>query len=187
MLGVIDVVTLQPIQKMRIKLEEEAIRKVVPVFDELETMRIPVKAEVVKNIFKKKHAADSLIIFKAINKGEFVGAAIETFSDEGFSGRIRLMAGFLPDGTIYKIEVLEHSETPGLGDKMEVGKGKFPDQFLGKNPRDFKLIVQQDDGEVDAITAATITSRAYCDAVDRAYNVFKKVFIDNNEGGKSDE
>ena len=188
LLGAVYSVTEKPISETQDRIKNEAIQKVVPAFDKLETMRFPVEAEVVQNIFKKEQAADSLTIYKALNDDKWVGTAVETFSDKGFSGRIRLMVGFLPDGTIQKIEVLNHSETPGLGDKMEVGKSPFPKQFLEKNPKSFNLIVKKDGGDVDAITAATISSRAYCDAVQTAYDVFKKMFInDVNEGGNSDE
>ncbi len=81
------------------------------------------------------------------------------------------MAGFKPDGTIINITVLEHKETPGLGTKMT--EPSFKDQFMDKNPVEYELKVKKDGGPVDAITAATISSRAYCDAVQRAYNTLK--------------
>jgi len=76
------------------------------------------------------------------------------------------MAGFLADGTIHNVVVLNHKETPGLGTKMT--EPKFSDQFNGKDPDDFDLRVKKDGGDVDAITAATVSSRAYCDALQRA-------------------
>ena len=100
--------------------------------------------------------------------------AVLTFTKNGFSGQIDLMVGFLSDGTIHAIEVIAHKETPGLGDKMESGKSNFSVQFEGKNPETFKLAVRKDGGEVDAITASTISSRAYCEAVQRAYDAFIK-------------
>ena len=51
---------------------------------------------------------------------------------------------------------------------------EFKDQFTNKNPADFRLSVKKDGGPVDAITAATISSRAFCDAVQRAYNTLQK-------------
>ena len=90
---------------------------------------------------------------------------------------IKIMVGFRPDGTLYDVAVLEHIETPGLGDKMEKEKSydkrtgeSWTSQFIGIDPATFSLMVRQDDGDVDAITAATITSRAFCDAVQRAYD-----------------
>jgi len=100
--------------------------------------------------------------------------AINTFTNEGFSGNIELMVGFLEDGTIYNTAVLSHKETPGLGDKMDKKKSNFPDQFSGKNPAEFNLKVKKDGGDVDAITAATISSRAFCDALTRAYKTLEK-------------
>ena len=81
------------------------------------------------------------------------------------------MVGFKPDGTIFKSAVLDQKETPGLGDKM---KTKWKDQFNEKHPTTFKLAVKKDGGDVDAITASTITSRAFCDAVTRAYEGYMK-------------
>jgi electron transport complex protein RnfG len=82
------------------------------------------------------------------------------------------MAGFKPDGTIINISVLQQKETPGLGTK--ISDPGFKDQFMEKNPADFQLKVIKDGGQVDAITAATISSRAFCDAIERAYNTLQK-------------
>lgn len=85
------------------------------------------------------------------------------------------MVGLLPDGSIKNIQLLEHAETPGLGDKMSKSKSDWSEQFNGKNPAEFTLKVTKDPGkvnEVSAITAATISSRAYTDAVDRAYKAY---------------
>jgi electron transport complex protein RnfG len=77
--------------------------------------------------------------------------------------------------------VLSQKETPGLGDKM---KTKWKDQFNGKNPKEFNMKVKKDGGEVDAITASTITSRAFCDATQKAYDAYIKNFeVQENKGG----
>lgn len=117
--------------------------------------------------------ADSLILYPAYKEGEFVGGAVETYSKNGFSGMIKLIVGHKSDGTIISIAVLSHSETPGLGDKISKGKSDFPVQFEGKDPEDFKLSVKKDQGDVDAITASTISSRAYCEAVELAWKAFE--------------
>ena len=75
--------------------------------------------------------------------------------------------------------VISHAETPGLGAKMT--EPAFYSQFEGKNPASFRLSVTKDGGDVDAITASTITSRAFCDAVDRAYRAFQKIVNDNSK------
>ncbi|MCL2682068.1 MAG: RnfABCDGE type electron transport complex subunit G [Bacteroidales bacterium] len=156
--GIADVVTAEPIALAKQARLEAAIRVVLPEFDRLEepdTITVD---------------GGELIFYMAYNNDEFVGTAIATFSNRGFSGQIRLMAGFLPDGTIYNIDVLRHSETPGLGDKIEHRKSTWPQQFRGQNPATFNLRVRKDGGDVDAITAATITARAYTDAVQRAFD-----------------
>ena len=121
---------------------------------------------------------DSLEVYPAKNGDEIVGYAIRSYTNNGFSGFIGFMVGFTPDGAIYNINVLEHKETPGLGTKMVPDgtpeKPEFKDQFKGKNPVEFTLKVRKDGGQVDAITAATISSRAFCDGVQRAYNTFEK-------------
>ena len=108
---------------------------------------------------------DTLYLYTARKGDEILGTAVETFTNKGFSGEFKLMVGFDPDGSIIDIAVIKHAETPGLGDKMEKGKSDFSVQFMGKHPDNFNLAVKKDRGDVDAITASTITSRAYCDAV----------------------
>lgn len=105
-------------------------------------------------------------------QGNLLGAAVKTYSNAGFSGRIELMVGLLADGTINKVSVLQQSETPGLGANMV--NAKFKDQFNGKSPNNgFKLSVTKDGGDVDAITAATISSRAFAEAVKTACDGFE--------------
>jgi electron transport complex protein RnfG len=122
-----------------------------------------------------------IILYTAKKGDELVGIAVETSTGKGFSGLISLMVGFLPDGAIKNIVVLSHSETPGLGDKIEKSKGNFYLQFEGKHPDNFKLMVKKDGGDVDAIAASTISSRAYCDAVDRAYRAFLEITKQSQE------
>ena len=79
-----------------------------------------------------------------------VGYAVETASKNGFSGMIRMVVGFDATGRVLNVNVLEQNETPGLGPK-------------------------KDGGDVDALTAATISSRAYVDAMARAYAAYKQI------------
>ncbi len=115
---------------------------------------------------------DSLDVYPAKKDNEIVGYGVKSYSKKGYSGQIVLAVGFKPDGTIYNITVLEQKETPGLGTKMT--QAFFRDQFIDKNPASFRLKVKKDGGQVDAITAATISSRAFCDAVQNAYSSLKK-------------
>lgn len=137
--------------------QEQAIRDVLPDFDRLETLQM-----------EAPDGSGTLTAYKAYRQDVPVGTAVQTFTKTGFAGEIRLMAGFLPDGRICRTQVLQHAETPGLGSKMT--EAKFAGQFENRQPQTFKLRVKKDGGDVDAITAATISSRAYCDALERAYN-----------------
>ena len=163
-LGSVYTVTKAPIALAKKKKLEAAIKTVLPEFDTLQTEKIALG----------DGSSDSLIFYTASKDKKIIGTAIKTYTMKGFSGRIELMVGFLEDGTINNTAVVAHKETPGLGDKMDIKKSKFPVQFEGKNPKNYKLKVTKDGGDVDAITAATITSRAFCDAVDRAYTAFEK-------------
>ena len=104
-------------------------------------------------------------------EGNFIGAAIKTYSKNGFGGKIELMVGMLSNGIINKVSILSQAETPGLGANMV--NDKFKGQFDGKDPKSFKLMVKKDGGDVDAITAATISSRAVSEAIQRAADGFE--------------
>ncbi len=162
-LGFVYEFTKGPIELSNLNKKLTAIKQVVPEFNNNpndEMYKLPTGE------------GDSLEIYPAKKDSVVVGYAINTFTKNGFSGNISLMAGFSPDGTIINITVLEHKETPGLGTKMT--EPKFKDQFNDKNPEEYKMKVKKDGGQVDAITAATISSRAFCDAVQRAYNTLQK-------------
>ncbi len=162
-LGYVYELTKGPRAAADLAKKNEAIKEVLPEYD---NNPLDEKYEITtKDGYK-------LTCYPAKKDGKLVGTAIETFTNKGFNGIIRLMVGFLPDGTIYDISVIEEKETPGLGNKMEKDKSDFSKQFKGKNPKFFKLKVKKDGGDVDAITAATISSRAFCDAVDRAYKAY---------------
>lgn len=163
--GLVYKVTQKPIAEAGASRIIAAIGLVLPEFD-----NDPAETKRVETI-----DGGEAVIYTATRNGEVVGYAIETFTNKGFNGHIRLMVGFLPDGTIYRVETIEHNETPGLGDKILRSKSDFPLQFDGRHPDSFRLAVTKDGGDVDAITAATITSRAYADAVDRAFRVFRSM------------
>ncbi|MBQ9411068.1 MAG: RnfABCDGE type electron transport complex subunit G [Bacteroidales bacterium] len=102
-----------------------------------------------------------------------VGYAIES-TVVGFGGPLSLMVGVTSDGVVYNTSVLSHTETPGLGAKCSTD-AKFMDQWRGFDPSLKKLSVKKDGGDVDAITASTITSRAYTLAVENALKVFSVI------------
>ena len=111
--------------------------------------------------------------YTATDGDAIVGYAIES-TVVGFGGNLSLMVGITPDRVVYNTSVLSHSETPGLGAKCSTD-AKFMDQWKGFTPAVKKLSVKKDGGDVDAITASTITSRAYAQAVANALAVFDKI------------
>ena len=158
-------ITKEPIAKAKDKRELEAISQVVGEFD-----NDPFSEKMTIMTSDKK---DKLEFFPA-RKGDGINSfAIKTYSNNGFGGKIEMIVGFYIDGSIKNFKITNHSETPGLGSKAD--EEKFKQQFDGFDPKKLKLKVRQDGGDIDAVTAATITSRAVLDAIDKAinaYNVF---------------
>ena len=105
-------------------------------------------------------------------QGNTVGCAINV-APVGFGGPISIKVGFDVNGVIWNTKVLSQAETPGLGAKCV--EPSFSEQFKGFDPAAKKLAVKKDGGDVDAITASTITSRAYADGVDLAVKVFQAI------------
>lgn len=162
-LGFVYEYTKGPIELSNRNRQLEAIRQVVPEFNN----------NPADDMYKlPSDNGDSLEIYPSKIDNKITGYAVKTYSDKGYSGTIFLMVGFKPDRTINNISVLDQKETPGLGTKMK--DSKFKEQFNGKDPSLFKLKVKKDGGQVDAITAATISSRAFCDAVSKAYSTLNK-------------
>lgn len=114
--------------------------------------------------------------------GEEVCAYAVKSATVGFGGPLVLMVGVLPDGTVYNVSVLDaNNETPGLGAKCKTDQG-FLSQWKGFGAGKV-LKVKQDGGDVDAITASTITSRAFTLAVANAVELVKTI----NQGGQCNE
>ena len=105
-------------------------------------------------------------------QGNTVGCAINV-APTGFGGPIAIKVGFDANGVIWNTKVLSQAETPGLGAKCT--EASFSEQFKGFDPAQKKLAVKKDGGDVDAITASTITSRAYADGLATASKVFQTI------------
>ncbi len=190
-LGMVYKVTKEPIAQAKLAKQQKAIQEVVPGFDNDPT------TEMYEITSKEGY---KLEVFPCKKGEELLGVAISSKTEKGFSGEIKIMVGLKPDGSIINYAVLEHKETPGLGSKMGVwfrpdapkagaveeekssklfewifGKksaGGGNKSILGKNPANTKMIVSKDGGDIDAITAATISSRAFLDAVMVAYTTY---------------
>ena len=164
LLGYVNKLTAEPIAQANAKALSDAIALVVPGFDN-EPAANPDTIEVDGVTYK---------IYKATKGDKFIGAAVES-SANGFGGALTVLVGFDADGKIIDYSLLSHAETPGLGSKAadwfkKGGKG----DITGKNPGDKPLTVSKDGGEIDAITASTITSRAFLNAVNAAYAAYAK-------------
>ncbi len=167
-LGAVYVATKGPIAEAKKAKLEQAIGLVLPKFDTVKHIEV-----------MPKEGKEVLDFYQGYQNGKMVGTAVKTYTNKGFGGNVEIMVGFDNDLKIINTQVLKHGETPGLGDKMSKKKSNWSNQFNGKNPKGFKLKVKKDGGDVDAITAATISSRAFCDALKRAYTT-----ISEQKGGK---
>ena len=158
--GAVYTITAEPIAQAKAQATIDALSNVLPEFEENTTTEMTVNGLPV-------------VVYTATVGGEVVGYAVETMTKEGFGGAVRMMVGFLPTGEVNNVNVLEQAETPGLGTKMCDEGNPLIESFRGKNPADMNMAVTKDGGDVQALTAATISSRAYVDAMSRAYEAYK--------------
>ncbi len=147
-------VTAEPIAAAAVKKTNDAIAAVLPEF---------VKASEELSVQFEGKEYKYYEVYDA--EGEVMGYAIKS-AEGGFGGPVSLMVGVLTDGVVYNTNVLSHAETPGLGAKCT--EPAFHDQFIELDPAKTRLDVKKNGGDIDAITAATITSNAYTKAVAKA-------------------
>ena len=151
LLGYTHRLTQEPIARAAKAGREKAIQQVIPKYD-----NSPIDEQCSYTV-RNEYGETTAIVYPAKKEGILVGAAVECSNSTGYGGEIRIIVGFEADGTIRDYRVLKHQETPGLGAKMPVRN---------------KLQVKQDSGDIDAITAATITSRAFLAAIQTAYTAY---------------
>lgn len=167
--GGVNMLTKDTIEEAKKKAISDAVAAVVPSFnpeqgsskvDSLLLDNMPV------NVYTTADA-----------EGNVLGYAVETMTKKGFNGVVKLMVGFSPEGEVLNISVVEQSETPGLGTQMCDKGNPLEKSFVGRIPSQMTLAVKKDvtNGDVDALTAATISSRAYTDAVARAWTAYETV------------
>ena len=166
LLGWVNAATAEPIAQANANALSDAIAKVVPGFDNNPSEEAE-NVEVNGTTYK---------IYPATQGGKAIGAAVEA-SANGFGGALTVLVGFDTEGNIIDYSLLSHTETPGLGSKAadwfkKGAKGDIP----GKNPGEKTLSVTKDGGEIDAITASTITSRAFLQAVNNAFRDVRIAF-----------
>jgi electron transport complex protein RnfG len=172
--GAVNMITEEPIAAAKAAATTAAVANVLPEFDNT----TPVEQEIDGMTIK---------VYTATSGEDVVGYAVESMTKGGFGGAIRMMVGFLPDGKIFNVNVLEQAETPGLGTKMCDEGNALISSIKDKDADELKFSVKKDGGELDALTAATISSRAYYDAVARAHKAFQvasgqKAWADGDTG-----
>jgi len=175
-LAYVNELTSGPINEQKEKALAEGI-KTVMVSDDI----VVAHTDTVKQHDSKGKELTFIIYQTKDAQGNDLGAAVQSATG-GFGGDLKVLVGFNPEGTILGYTLLEHQETPGLGAKADkwFQKGEKGD-IIGKTPAE-PLTVSKDGGQVDAITASTITSRAFLLAVNNAYNAYKAKTVDGESG-----
>lgn len=140
----------------------DALRAVLPEFDNQpnqNTCRITANGE-------------EWTFFVARKNNAYTGAATESVSKNGYGSRILLMIGFNANHTVQQVKILEQTETPGLGSRIT--EDAFRGQFTGRKLAGTRWAVRKDSGDFEAITGATISSRAVVDAVKKAADIYQQ-------------
>lgn len=158
--GGVYMLTEEPIAQAKELAVKDALAQVLPQFEATTKQSIEVNQL-------------PIVAHTATIAGETVGYAVESISKNGFGGAVRLMVGFDTEGKILNINVLEQKETPGLGTKMADEGNVLLASLKDKNAAEVNMTVKKDGGDIDALTAATISSRAYAEAVAIAYEAYK--------------
>jgi electron transport complex protein RnfG len=181
LLAQVNKMTAKPIAEAKAMKLVNAIREVVPPFDN----------DPVAEAYKMPDGqGDSLTVYPAKKGDEIVGFAVNSSSNNGFGGNIQIIVGFDTENKIVNYSVLQHSETPGLGSKMTQwfkDTTKPNQSIIGRDLSSGPLKVSKDGGNIDAITASTITSRAFLEAVNKAYAVYKESDADSDATNKEEK
>lgn len=108
-------------------------------------------------------------------RGELSGWVVESVAPNGYAGAIRMLVGVDAHGAISGVRVIEHRETPGLGDYIDAARSPWSQQFIGRRASDgLRWQVKKDGGPFDAMAGATISARAVTAAVGRAVEVLAR-------------
>ena len=183
LLGVVYGITKEPIAQAQENTKQEAYRTVLSDASEFETVEFD--ADTAASLLSENGYTSDVITEIAEGTdagGENVGYVISVQSSEAYDGSLSLSVGIASDGTVKGIEMLEISETAGLG--MKADEAEFKDQFKDKSVQKFTYTKTGEDGDdkIDAISGATITTNAVTNAVDSAL-----VYFQNELGGGVNE
>ena len=111
---------------------------------------------------------DTAIIYRVFNESEPVAALFAVTARDGYAGPIRILVGIEVDGTISGVRIVEHRETPGLGDRIHQSRSDWVYQFDGRSlldPVEERWLLEVDGGDFDQITGASVTPRAIIKAI----------------------
>ena len=178
LLGGVYALTKDTIADAERKAQVQAISEVAPEFD-----NNPLEEQYVYKAKAGTKDSIDIVVYPARKGNELVGAAVKSVTKNGFSGEIVIMCGFNADGSVNNYKVLKHTETAGLGSKMQewFSTDKGSQSVIGLNPGENNVRVKKDGGEVDAITAATISSRAFLEALNDAYAAYVEMTQKNEK------
>lgn len=115
---------------------------------------------------------DRTTIYRGRQGDKITGIAVKAIGDQAYSGTITVLVGIrMSDGLLTGLKVLKHAETPGLGSVMT--KCDFQQQMVGRAPTDIIWKVAKDDGDINQLSGATITSRSMLNAIHKAQSIWK--------------
>lgn len=179
-LGTVYEVTKAPIAKAQEAAKQEACQQVYPEADNFEP--VEVDQDAAENAIKDMGTNATVDeVYTAQMDGQDVGYVVTTTDKDGYGGNIQISVGIMSDGTVNGISILSISETAGLG--MRATEPKFYNQYAGKQAERFYVAKDGGDGEaIDALSGATITSRAVTGAVNTALGYYQ-----NALGGSGNE
>lgn len=179
-LAQVNKLTAEPIAAAKAMKLQDAVGEVVPEFD---------NNPVDEAYLMATGSGDSLLVYPAKLGDKIVGYAVNS-NAAGFGGDFQIMVGFDTSDNIVNYAVLSHAETPGLGSKMDLwfkDASKPSRSIIGRNLAEGGLIVTNDGGLIDGITASTITSRAFLNAVNKAYVAYTLSTTDAESGATDEE
>lgn len=188
LLGVVYDITKEPIAQAQENTKQEAYRAVLSDASSFET--VDFDADSASSLLSENgYTSDEItgVVEGTDDSGETVGYVISVQSGEAYDGTLELSVGIATDGTVKGVEMLDISETAGLG--MKADEAEFKDQFKDKNVEKFTYTKTGEDGDdmIDAISGATITTNAVTNAVDSALVYYQNELGGSQLGGEVNE
>lgn len=188
LLGVVYDITKEPIAQAQENTKQEAYRAVLSDASSFEA--VDFDADSASSLLSENgYTSDEItgVVEGTDDSGETVGYVISVQSGEAYDGTLELSVGIATDGTVKGVEILDISETAGLG--MKADEAEFKDQFKDKNVEKFTYTKTGEDGDdmIDAISGATITTNAVTNAVDSALVYYQNELGGSQLGGEVNE